>query len=262
MSTQPTAVLVHGAFADASGFAGVIRRLQAQGVPVRAPMNPLRGLASDAEAIRRYTSTIEGPIVLVGHSYGGAVISQAAPTVKDIQGLVFLSAFALDEGETCVRVAEPFPPALLATANVASPYDAPGAAGGPDLFIKIAQFREAFCADLSEDVAGPMAVSRRRVHRAGISRCRLAEPSELVPRVRAGQCDPTGLRTFHGPAHERRHRVRGRFPRCLHRPTRRRIQSDSQGARVAMTWTAGLWQWAGPWHRETVRWIREDAQCR
>ena len=60
MSTQPTAVLVHGAFADASGFAGVIRRLQAQGVPVRAPMNPLRGLASDAEAIRRYTTTIEG----------------------------------------------------------------------------------------------------------------------------------------------------------------------------------------------------------
>ena len=110
MSTQATAVLVHGAFADASGYAGVIRRLQAQGVPARAPMNPLRGLASDAEAIRRYTTTIEGPIVLVGHSYGGAVISQAAPTVKDVRALVFLSAFAVDEGETCVSVAEPFPP--------------------------------------------------------------------------------------------------------------------------------------------------------
>src|SRR5580658_6102655 len=161
MSTQPTAVLVHGAFADASGFAGVISHLQAQGVPVRAPMNPLRGLASDAEAIRRYTSTIDGPVVLVGHSYGGAVISQAAPAIKDVHALVFLSAFALDEGESCVSVMEPFPPSMLASTNVASAYDAPGAAGGPDLFIKIEDFHETFCADLSEDVAGPMAVSQR-----------------------------------------------------------------------------------------------------
>jgi pimeloyl-ACP methyl ester carboxylesterase len=74
---------------------------------------------------------------------------------------VFLSAFTLDEGETCVSVMEPFPPSLLATTNVPSPYDAPGAAGGPDLFIKIEDFHEAFCADLGEDVAGPMAVSQR-----------------------------------------------------------------------------------------------------
>ena len=161
MSTQPTVVLVHGAFADASGFAGVIRRLQAQGVAVRAPMNPLRGLASDAEAIARYTTTIEGPIVLVGHSYGGAVISQAAPKVNDVRGLVFLAAFALDEGETCVSVMEAFPPSLLATTNVPTPYDAPGAVRGPDLFIKIENFHEAFCADLSDDIAGPMAVSQR-----------------------------------------------------------------------------------------------------
>src|ERR1700678_795017 len=161
MSSQPTVVLVHGAFADASGFAGVIRHLQAQEVPVRAPMNPLRGLASDAEAIRRYTTAIDGPVVLVGHSYGGAVISEAARTVKDVRALVFLAAFALDQGESCVSVMEPFPPSLLATTNVASPYDAPGAAGGPDLFIEIERFHETFCADLSRDVAGPMAVSQR-----------------------------------------------------------------------------------------------------
>jgi pimeloyl-ACP methyl ester carboxylesterase len=161
MSTRPTVVLVHGAFADASGFASVIRQLEAQDVPVRAPMNPLRGLASDAEAIRRYTTTIDGPIVLVGHSYGGAVISQAARTVKDVRALVFLAAFALDQGESCVSVMEPFPPSLLATNNVPSPYDALGAAGGPDLFIKIDQFHEVFCADLSDGVAGPMAVSQR-----------------------------------------------------------------------------------------------------
>jgi pimeloyl-ACP methyl ester carboxylesterase len=161
MSTRPTAVLVHGAFADASGFAGVIRHLQAQDVPVRAPMNPLRGLASDADALTRYTTTIEGPIVLVGHSYGGAVISQAAPAVQDVRALVFLAAFALDEGESCASVMEPFPPSMLASTNVPNPYDAPGAVGGPDLFIKIEQFHETFCADLSEDVAGPMAVSQR-----------------------------------------------------------------------------------------------------
>jgi pimeloyl-ACP methyl ester carboxylesterase len=79
MASTPTVVLVHGAFADASGYAGIIRELQRQGVDVRAPMNPLRSLAFDADAIARYTTTVEGPIILVGHSYGGAVISQAAP---------------------------------------------------------------------------------------------------------------------------------------------------------------------------------------
>jgi pimeloyl-ACP methyl ester carboxylesterase len=161
MSTGPTAVLVHGAFADASGYAGLIRRVQAQGVAVRAPMNPLRGLASDADALARYTTTIDGPIVLVGHSYGGAVVSQAAPAVKDARALVFLSAFALDEGESCAGVMEPYPPSLLASTNIPSPYDAPGALGGPDLFIKIDEFHETFCADLPDDIAGPMAVSQR-----------------------------------------------------------------------------------------------------
>jgi len=169
MSTDHTVVLVHGAFADASGYAPLIRILEAQGVAVRAPMNPLRGLASDADAIVRYTTTIDGPMVLVGHSYGGAVISQAAPAVKNATGLVFLSAFALDEGESCASVQEPFPPALLATTNVASPYDAPGAAGGPDLFIKIADFRETFCADLPEELAAPMAVSQRPLSAAGLT---------------------------------------------------------------------------------------------
>ena len=169
MSTDHTVVLVHGAFADASGYAPLIRILEAQGVTVRAPMNPLRGLASDADAIVRYTTTIDGPIVLVGHSYGGAVISQAAPAVKNATGLVFLSAFALDEGESCASVQEPFPPALLATTNVASPYDAPGAAGGPDLFIKIADFRETFCADLPEELAAPMAVSQRPLSAAALT---------------------------------------------------------------------------------------------
>jgi pimeloyl-ACP methyl ester carboxylesterase len=169
MGSTPTVVLVHGAFADASGYAEVIRELQAHAVDVRAPMNPLRSLAFDADAIVRFTTTVEGPIILVGHSYGGAVISQAAPAVNDVIALVFLSAFALDKGESCASVQEPFPPPLLASTSVPSPYDAPGAPGGPDLFIKISDFHQTFCADLPARVAAPMAVSQRPLSAAALT---------------------------------------------------------------------------------------------
>jgi pimeloyl-ACP methyl ester carboxylesterase len=169
MASSPTVILVHGAFADASGFAGVIRELQAQSVEVRAPMNPLRSLSFDADAVARYTTTIDGPIILVGHSYGGAVISQAAPAVSNVAALVYLSAFAPDVGESCASVQEPFPPPLLATTNEPTPYDAPGAPGGPDLFIKIADFHQTFCADLPAEVAAPMAVSQRPLSAAALT---------------------------------------------------------------------------------------------
>jgi pimeloyl-ACP methyl ester carboxylesterase len=169
MTTNPTVILVHGAFADASGYSGVVQRLRSEGVAARAPMNPLRGLAFDAEAVARYASIIEGPVLLVGHSYGGAVISQAAPAVKNVTGLVFLAAFALDEGESCASVQEPFPPSLAASVTTATPYDAPGAAGGPDLFINIPDFHQAFCADLPDGLADTMAVSQRPLSAAAIS---------------------------------------------------------------------------------------------
>jgi pimeloyl-ACP methyl ester carboxylesterase len=169
MAPTPTVLLVHGAFADASGYAEIIRILQARDVDVRAPMNPLRGLASDADAIARYASAIDGPVLLVGHSYGGAVISQAAPSIPEVAGLVFLSAFALDVGESCASVQEPFPPSLLATNNVPSTYDAPGAAGGPDLFIKISEFHKVFCEDLPAAVAAAMAVSQRPLSAAAFT---------------------------------------------------------------------------------------------
>jgi pimeloyl-ACP methyl ester carboxylesterase len=169
MASSPTVVLVHGAFADASGYTGVIRALHARGVEVRAPMNPLRSLAFDADAVARYTTTLEGPIILVGHSYGGAVVSEAAPAVNGVTALVFLSAFAPDTGESCASVQEPFSPPLLASTNVPTPYDAPGAPGGPDLFIKIADFHETFCADLPDEVAFPMAVSQRPLSAAALT---------------------------------------------------------------------------------------------
>jgi pimeloyl-ACP methyl ester carboxylesterase len=181
MDTTPTAVLVHGAFADASGYAGIIRILQGEGMDVRAPMNPLRGLASDADAITRYTTALDGPIVLVGHSYGGAVISQAAPSVKDLRALVYLSAFAPDEGESCATVQEPFPPSLLASTLMPSPYEAPAAAGGPDFFIRIADFHETFCADLPDDVAATMAVSQRPLSAAAFTESATAAGWKSLP---------------------------------------------------------------------------------
>jgi pimeloyl-ACP methyl ester carboxylesterase len=161
--TSPTVVLVHGAFADASGFAGVIRELEASGLTTVAPANPLRGLSNDAAAVRAVVAAIDGPVVLVGHSYGGAVITQASAGLENVTALVYLAAFSLDEGETGLAVQEPFPPSLLASNARPSSYDAPGAAGGPDLFIDRGLFRETFCADLPVDLAGVMAATQRPV---------------------------------------------------------------------------------------------------
>jgi pimeloyl-ACP methyl ester carboxylesterase len=91
---QPTVVLVHGAFADASSWNGVIERLQQQGCTVVAPANPLRGLAPDSAYIASVVNQIDGPVLLVGHSYGGAVITNAAATATGVVGLVFVAAFA------------------------------------------------------------------------------------------------------------------------------------------------------------------------
>ena len=102
--TDPTVVIVHGAFADASGFAGVMRELENAGHSVVAPPNPLRSLAFDAAAIGAAVSAIGGPVVLVGHSYGGAVITQASAGLDNVTALVYLAAFGRDVGESCASV--------------------------------------------------------------------------------------------------------------------------------------------------------------
>jgi pimeloyl-ACP methyl ester carboxylesterase len=96
----PTVVLVHGAFADAASWSGVIAELQSSGIPVIAPPNPLRGLAADAACVTDHVRSVEGPVMLVAHSYGGAVVSNVDPDAGEIVGLVYVAAFALDEGES------------------------------------------------------------------------------------------------------------------------------------------------------------------
>ncbi|MBT2501112.1 alpha/beta hydrolase [Curtobacterium sp. ISL-83] len=159
--TKPTIVLIHGAFADASGFHGVITRLEADGYSVVAPPNPLRSLASDAESIRTRVAAIEGPVVLVGHSYGGAVMGTAAAGLTNVIGQVYLAAFSLDVGENCLAIQEGYPASLLATENAPTPYDAPGAPGGPDLYIKEERFREVFAGDSSATTARELFTTQR-----------------------------------------------------------------------------------------------------
>ena len=167
--SDPTVVLVHGAFADASGFAGIIRELGSAGVTAIAPPNPLRSVASDAATVAAAVGAIDGPVVLVGHSYGGAVISQASAGLDNVTALVYLAAFGLEVGESCASVQQPFPPPMLASTNVPTPYPAVGAAQGPDLYIGKEHFRETFCADVPVDVADVMFATQRPLSLAALT---------------------------------------------------------------------------------------------
>jgi pimeloyl-ACP methyl ester carboxylesterase len=180
-STQPTVVLVHGAFADASGFGGVIRELSTSGYRVLAPPNPLRSLAGDAATVSAVVGAIDGPVVLVGHSYGGAVITQASATLDNVVGLVYLAAFSLDAGESCASVQAPFPASMLAATAEPTPYDAPGAADGPDLFIGEGRFRDTFCADVPVDLAQLMYATQRPLAVAALTEKATAAGWKAIP---------------------------------------------------------------------------------
>ena len=180
-STLPTAVLVHGAFADASGFNGVIRELGSTGHTVLAPPNPLRSLAFDAAAVASYVGAINGPALLVGHSYGGAVITQASATLGNVTGLVYLAAFGLDVGESCVSVQQPFAPSLLSSTSYPTAYDAAGAPHGPDLYIEREKFRETFCADVPVDTAEAMFATQRPLSLAALTENATAAGWKTIP---------------------------------------------------------------------------------
>ena len=176
-----TIVLVHGAFADASGFGGVIRELERDGHTVMAIPNPLRGLASDAESIAIRVRAVEGPVVLVGHSYAGAPMGQAAAELSNVTALVFLAAIGLDVGETVASVQEPFPPPMVVNTSYLTDYDAPGAVGGPELYIQRDKFHETFCADAPSDVADVMAVTQRPVAGAALQEQATAAGWKTIP---------------------------------------------------------------------------------
>ena len=154
---RPTIVLVHGDWADASSWNGVIERLQRRGYTVVAPPNPLRGpITNDAPHLASYLQTITGPIVLVAHSYGGFVITNAATGNTNVKALVYIAAFALDQGESLASISAQFPDSDLGASILPRPYP-----GGTDLYIRPDLFRSAFAADLPRATTDVMAATQR-----------------------------------------------------------------------------------------------------
>jgi pimeloyl-ACP methyl ester carboxylesterase len=175
-SDQPTVVLVHGAFADSSGWNGVVERLQAAGVQTVAIPNPLRGIAHDAAYVASAIRQIPGPVLAVGHSYGGAVISNAASSTENVVGLVYVAAFAPDEGETLLQIEGNSRDSVLNTALV--PLNYPTGVGeetAVELAIAEDKFHEAFAADVPPGFAAVMWATQRPVADAAFS-----EPSGPV----------------------------------------------------------------------------------
>ena len=158
-----TVVLVHGAFADASSWNGVITRLQAEGVPVTAPANPLRGIAADSAYIAAVLEQIEGPVVAVGHSYGGAVITNAATDAKNVVGLVYVAAFAPEEGETLGAAEAGSKDSVLNNALVARQYPTANGGSATEFYIDPAKARDAFAGDLSDQEAALIGATQRPV---------------------------------------------------------------------------------------------------
>jgi pimeloyl-ACP methyl ester carboxylesterase len=156
----PTIVLVHGGFADAtSSWTGVIDRLQEAGLTTVAPANPQRGIATDSAYVSNVVRTIEGPVLLVGHSYGGLVITNVGSQVDNAIGLVYVAAMAPDEGEAMLDVAANYPKTLILDAL--RPASVAASEAEADVIIDPAQYRAAFAADLPEETTRVLAATQR-----------------------------------------------------------------------------------------------------
>jgi pimeloyl-ACP methyl ester carboxylesterase len=163
-----TVVLVHGAFADSSSWNGVIERLQAAGVQVTAPPNPLRGISYDSAYAASVMKQIPGPVLAVGHSYGGAVISNAATGLGNVVGLVFVAAFATDKGERLGEVEAGSKDSILGTAQVALQYPTEDGTA-TEFAIDPPKLHDAFAADLPAQQAAVMAATQRPVSELGFT---------------------------------------------------------------------------------------------
>ncbi len=175
---KPTVVLVHGAFADSSSWDGVIAKLEQDGYPVIAAANPLRSVKGDAASVAAVVKSVNGPVVLVGHSYGGSVISAAADGAANVKALVYVAAFAPESGETAVGLSGKFPGSTL------GPTLAPPVAladGGKDLYILQNKFHQQFAADLPDAKARLMAAGQRPITDAALNEASPAPAWKRIP---------------------------------------------------------------------------------
>jgi pimeloyl-ACP methyl ester carboxylesterase len=164
---RPTVVLVHGAFADSSSWDAVTSRLERRGYPVIGVANPLRGLAGDSAYVSSVLDTIPGPVILVGHSYGGAVITDAAVGHPNVKALVYVAAFAPDQGESALAILGKYPGSQLPPVLTVRPFP-----GGQDAYVNPADFRQVFAADVAAGKTRLMAAGQRPLALAAF-----AEPS-------------------------------------------------------------------------------------
>lgn len=157
---KPTVVLVHGAFAESASWNGVVTKLRAQGYPVVAAANPLRGVQFDADYVASIVEHTAGPVILVGHSYGGAVISNAVQDNANVKALVYVAAFAPDKGETAAELSGRYPGGTLGP-TLAAPVTLKD--GNKDLYIQQDKFAQQFAADVAAPEAALMAASQRPI---------------------------------------------------------------------------------------------------
>ncbi len=163
---KPTVVLVHGAFAESDSWNGVLTKLIAKGYPTIAAANPLRGVKSDADYVASILKSIEGPIVLVGHSYGGSVITNAVNGNQNVKALVYVAGFAPEAGETAAALSGRYPGSTLAP-TLAPPVVLPD--GGKDLYIQQSKFHAQFAADVPVADAKLMASTQRPIMEAAFN---------------------------------------------------------------------------------------------
>ncbi|MFE2914561.1 alpha/beta fold hydrolase [Kitasatospora indigofera] len=166
---RPTIVLEHGAFADGSSWSAVITRLRADGYPVIAPANPLRGPAADAAALRSVLGSVKGPKILVGHSYGGSVISAAGANDPEVKALVYVAAFLPAPGETALELTNKFPGSTLPDALNPVTYTPAGGTATTDLYIRTDKFRHQFAADVPAAQAAVMAAAQRPIAQSALA---------------------------------------------------------------------------------------------